>query len=137
MDIDMKHIIENEDQLKKFNSMTNTKMTIDDFSIIKVVGKGSYGKVLLVKKNDDKKVFAMKVLKKKNMIRRNQTEHIKTERRILEVIDHPFIIKLKYAFQNPQKLYLVMDYCPGGELFFHIQRVERFNEEAYYLFYLG
>ena len=130
MDIDMKHIIENEDQLKKFNSMTNTKMTIDDFSIIKVVGKGSYGKVLLVKKNDDKKVFAMKVLKKKNMIRRNQTEHIKTERRILEVIDHPFIIKLKYAFQNPQKLYLVMDYCPGGELFFHIQRVERFNEEA-------
>ena len=137
MDIDMKHIIENEDQLKKFNSMTNTKMTIDDFSILKVVGKGSYGKVLLVKKNDDKKVFAMKVLKKKNMIRRNQTEHIKTERRILEVIDHPFIIKLKYAFQNPQKLYLVMDYCPGGELFFHIQRVERFNEEAYYLFYLG
>ena len=130
MDIDMKHIIENEDQLKKFNSMTNTKMTIDDFSILKVVGKGSYGKVLLVKKNDDKKVFAMKVLKKKNMIRRNQTEHIKTERRILEVIDHPFIIKLKYAFQNPQKLYLVMDYCPGGELFFHIQRVERFNEEA-------
>ena len=98
MDIDMKHIIENEDQLKKFNSMTNTKMTIDDFSILKVVGKGSYGKVLLVKKNDDKKVFAMKVLKKKNMIRRNQTEHIKTERRILEVIDHPFIIKLKYLY---------------------------------------
>jgi serum/glucocorticoid-regulated kinase 2 len=129
-DIDMKQIIENEEHLKTFNSMTNTKMTIDDFSILKVVGKGSYGKVLLVKKNDDKKVYAMKVLKKKNMIKRNQTEHIKTERRILEVIDHPFIIKLKYAFQNPQKLYLVMDYCPGGELFFHIQRVERFNEEA-------
>ena len=47
-------------------------------------------------------------------------------------MDHPFIIKLKYAFQSSKKLYLVMDYCPGGELFFHIQRVERFNEEAYY-----
>ena len=95
-----------------------------------MVGKGSYGKVLLVKKNDDHKVYAMKILKKKQMIKRNQVEHIKTERRILELIDNPFIIKLRFAFQTPQKLYLVMDYCPGGELFFHIQRVERFNEEA-------
>jgi serine/threonine protein kinase len=72
----------------------------------------------------------MKVLKKKHMIIKNQVEHIKTERKILELIDHPFIIKLKYAFQTPENLYLVMDYCPGGELFYHIQRVERFNEEA-------
>jgi serine/threonine protein kinase len=84
----------------------------------------------MVKKNDENQVYAMKVLKKKQMIKRNQVEHIKAERKIMELIDHPFIVKLKYAFQNPQKLYLVMDYCPGGELFFHIQRVERFNEEA-------
>ena len=58
-------------------------MTIDDFSIKKVIGKGSYGKVLLVIKNDDKKIYAMKVLKKKNMIKRNQVEHIKSERRIM------------------------------------------------------
>ena len=116
-----------EEQLKK---LTNNKLTIEDFTIIKVVGKGSYGKVLLVKKNDDENIYAMKVLKKKNMIIKNQVEHIKTERKILELISHPFIIKLKYAFQTPEKLYLVMDYCPGGELFFHIQRVERFNEEA-------
>ena len=110
--------------------ITNNKITINDFSIIKVIGKGSYGKVLLVKKNDEDKVYAMKVLKKKQMIKRNQVEHIKAERKIMELVDHPFIVKLKYAFQNPSKLYLVMDYCPGGELFFHIQRVERFNEEA-------
>ena len=110
--------------------MTNNKLTINEFSIIKVIGKGSYGKVLLVKKNDEDKVYAMKVLKKKAMIKRNQVEHIKAERKIMELVDHPFIVKLKYAFQNPSKLYLVMDYCPGGELFFHIQRVERFNEEA-------
>lgn len=134
-DVDMKSVmkifikiqIETDEDI---NSIANSKLTIDDFSIVKVVGKGSYGKVLLVKKHKEEKVYAMKVLKKKHMIKRNQVEHIKTERRIMEMIDHPFIIKLKYAFQNPQKLYLVMDFCPGGELFFHIQRVERFNEEA-------
>ena len=72
----------------------------------------------------------MKIMKKISMVKKNQVDHIKTERRILELIDHPFINKLKYAFQTEQKLYLVTDYCPGGELFFHIQRVERFNEEA-------
>ena len=105
-------------------------MTVNDFTTIKVIGKGSYGKVLLVKKNDDNQIYAMKVLKKKAMIKRNQVTHIKAERKIMELIDHPFIVKLRYAFQTPQKLYMVMDYCPGGELFFHIQRVERFNEEA-------
>ena len=86
--------------------------------------------MLLVKKNDDDKVYAMKVLKKQAMKKRNQVNHIKAERKIMELIDFPFIVKLKYAFQNEEKLYMVMDYCPGGELFFHIQRVERFNEEA-------
>jgi len=76
------------------------------------------------------KHLQMKILKKKYMIKKNQVEHTKTERQILELIDHPFIIKLKYAFQTPEKLYFIMDYCPGGEIFFHIQRVERFNEDA-------
>ena len=92
------------DEIQK---ITNNKLTINDFSIIKVIGKGSYGKVLLVKKNDEDKVYAMKVLKKKAMIKRNQVEHIKAERKIMELVDHPFIVKLKYAFQNPSKLYLV------------------------------
>ena len=82
-----------------------------------MIGKGSYGKVLLVEKKDDKKIYAMKILKKKAMIKRNQVTHIKTERRIMELIDHPFIVKLRYAFQTPQKLYFIMDYCPGGEYF--------------------
>ncbi len=111
-------------------NVTDDKLTIDDFTVIKVIGKGSYGKVLLVKKNDDNCILAMKVLKKKYMIKRNQVEHTKTERSILELVKHPFIIHLKYAFQTQVKLYFVFDYCPGGELFFHIQKVERFNEEA-------
>lgn len=105
-------------------------MTVDDFTSLKLIGKGSYGKVFLVQKKDDQKIYAMKILKKKAMIKRNQVNHIKTERKIMELIDHPFIVKLIYAFQTSQKLYMVMEYCPGGELFYHIQRVERFNEEA-------
>lgn len=124
---DLNMEITNDPQIKK---VTDNKLTIEDFEIIKVVGKGSYGKVLLVKKKDDNAVLAMKVLKKKQMIKRNQVEHTKTERSILELVKHPFIIQLRYAFQNEAKLYFVVDYCPGGELFFHIQKVERFNEEA-------
>ena len=119
-----------EKEEEKLSQLCNKKLTVNDFTTLKVIGKGSYGKVLLVEKKDDKKVYAMKILKKKAMIKRNQVTHIKAERRIMELIDHPFIVKLRYAFQSPQKLYMVMDYCPGGELFFHIQRVERFNEEA-------
>ena len=119
-----------EKEEEKLSQLCNKKLTVNDFTTLKVIGKGSYGKVLLVEKKDDKKVYAMKILKKKAMIKRNQVNHIKAERKIMELIDHPFIVKLRYAFQTPQKLYMVMDYCPGGELFFHIQRVERFNEEA-------
>ena len=107
-----------------------TKMTVDDFTIIKVIGRGSYGKVLLVKKNNTSEILAMKILKKKEMVIRNQILHVKNERKIMEMVDHPFIIKLKYAFQNRHKLYLLTDFCPGGELFFHIQKIQRFNEEA-------
>lgn len=124
-DINME--VTNDPSIKK---VTDDKLTIDDFTVIKVVGKGSYGKVLLVKKNDDNTTLAMKVLKKKHMIKRNQVEHTKTERSILELVKHPFVIQLRYAFQTQVKLYFVVDYCPGGELFFHIQKVERFNEEA-------
>lgn len=122
--------IKNYADMDQLNKLTNNKLTIDDFSIVKVVGKGSYGKVLLVKKYDDSKIYAMKVLKKKYIIKKNQVSHTKTERSILEMVNHPFIITLRYAFQSEMKLYLVMDYCPGGEIFFHIQKVNRFNEEA-------
>ncbi len=111
-----------------FNSVN--KLKVDDFTILKVIGRGSYGKVLLVKKRDNNEILAMKILKKKEMIIRNQVIHIKTERKIMEMISHPFIMKLEYAFQNKQKLYLLTKFCPGGELFFHIQKIQRFNEDA-------
>ena len=104
--------------------------TLEDFSQLKVLGRGAFGKVVLVRLEKNKKLYAMKILKKEIVIKRKQVNHTMTERSLLEKLNHPFIVKLIYAFQTPQKLYMVMDYCPGGELFYHIQRVERFNEEA-------
>eukprot|EP00931_Biecheleriopsis_adriatica_P087054 TRINITY_DN61577_c0_g1_i1.p1 TRINITY_DN61577_c0_g1~~TRINITY_DN61577_c0_g1_i1.p1 ORF type:complete len:337 (-),score=76.75 TRINITY_DN61577_c0_g1_i1:65-1075(-) len=104
--------------------------SLDDFESLKVLGKGSYGKVFLCKRRMDggSKLYAMKMLRKEHVMNRNQVEHTKTERSVLEHVSHPFIVALHYAFQTPKKLYLVLDYCPGGELFFHLSRAGRFAE---------
>lgn len=99
------------------------RITANDFHLIKVVGKGSFGKVVMVRKKDSGKVYAMKVLRKETVFARRQVENTKSEREILQKIDHPFIARLRYAWQTNDKLYLVMDYFAGGELFFHLQQV--------------
>jgi serine/threonine protein kinase len=75
-------------------------------------------------------LYAMKVLRKSHLVKRKQIERTKTERRVLSLVNHPFIMALHYAFQSGEKLYLVLDYCPGGELFFHLSRYRRFPERV-------
>lgn len=104
-------------------------LTVDDFDLLKVVGKGSFGKVMQVKKRDSNKIYAMKVLKKQQLIKRKQVAHTKTERKVLEEIDNPFIVALRFAFQTDTKLYMVLDYFMGGELFYHLKNGGRFTEE--------
>ncbi|PHJ26047.1 agc kinase [Cystoisospora suis] len=106
----------------------NKRLTPDDFVLLKVIGKGSYGKVMLVQFKQDGRVYAMKMLRKEAVIRRNQVEHTRTERDVLAWVSHPFIVQLHYAFQTRKKLYFVLEYCPGGELFFHLSRAGRFTE---------
>jgi serine/threonine protein kinase len=105
-------------------------VSLEDFELVKVIGKGSFGKVTLVRKKNDQKLYAMKVLSKPNIVKRKQVEHTKTERRILGTLNHPFIVKLHYAFQTEEKLYFVLDYAAGGELFFHLSRLKKFPENA-------
>ena len=93
------------------------------------IGKGSFGKVILVRRKVDNTLYAMKVLQKLNIMKRNQVEHTKTERSVLGRIDHPFIVGMKFAFQSHDKLYFVLDYCAGGELFFHLGKEGKFSEE--------
>lgn len=112
----------------------------EDFKLLKVLGRGGYGKVFQVKKVSGKnggKVFAMKVLKKAVIVRsQKDTVHTKAERRVLESIKHPFIVDLIYAFQTDNKLYLILEYLSGGELFALLEQEGIFMEDTA-SFYLG
>lgn len=89
------------------------KMSVDDFTSISTIGQGSYAKVLLVEKNETKKLFAMKILKKEKVEQRKQEKHVRIERDVLIDVEHPFVIKFYYSFQNDRKLYFILEYCPG------------------------
>ncbi len=90
----------------------------------------SFGKVYLVRPKHAPltEVYAMKVLKKAEVVKRHQVEHTMTERMIMVSIVHPFTLALRHAFQTADKLYMVTDYCQGGELFFHLKKLRRFTE---------
>ena len=114
--------------------LNTEKVRLEDFELLKVLGRGSFGKVMLVRYKRDGKKFAMKILKKKAIIARNQVEHTKAERKILESLQHPFLMTLRFAFQSSEKLYFVLDYYQGGELFFHLKNQRRFSEGIARLF---
>merc|ERR1712060_771304 len=92
------------------------KVTIEHFGTVKIIGRGAFGEVRLVKKKDDNEVYAMKTMLKKEMIDKNQVAHIKAERDLLSAADNPWLVRLLYSFQDDIYLYLVMEYCGGGDL---------------------
>lgn len=113
-------------------SEASSKLTVTDFDLLKIVGKGAFGKVMLVRKKakvDSGKIYAMKVLKKSVVAAKGQVEHTKSERDILFQVKHPYIVCLRYAFQSDDKLYLVTDYYNGGTLFYHLRKSRYFSEE--------
>jgi len=105
------------------------KVSLDDFYLLKVIGKGSFGKVMLAKHKKTGKVFAVKVISKKAVKQRDEVKHVMAERNVLRSnANHPFLVGLRYSFQTADKLYFVLDYVNGGELFFHLQKEKRFSE---------
>ena len=104
-----------------FPQSPKVKLSRLDFEDIKLLGIGSFGKVLLVRKNSNSKLYAMKILKKQKLRKTNQQEHTKSERNLLVKLNSPFIVTLYYAFQDKIHLYIVTEFMQGGELFFHIK----------------
>ena len=109
---------------------TNTPATLEDFKHLKLLGKGSFGKVILVKNQNNNKLYAMKILDKKKKKKKNQVSHTQTERALLEKLKHPFIVRLNYAFQDSKRLYFLTEFLQGGELFFHLRKNSGYKEKA-------
>jgi serine/threonine protein kinase len=106
-------------------------LSLEDFELIEKLGKGSFGSVFLVTKKNDptKQYYALKVLEKDKVFQQNLLRYAKTERNVLCQAQHQFIVGLKFAFQSPSRLYLIMQYCPGGDMGMALAKDRRFTIE--------
>ncbi|CAA9999249.1 unnamed protein product [Nesidiocoris tenuis] len=105
------------------------KVTLKNFEFIKVLGKGTFGKVILCREKATQRLYAIKILKKEVIIQKDEVSHTLTENRVLRTTNHPFLISLKCSFQTVDRLCFVMEYVNGGELFFHLSRERVFTED--------
>lgn len=136
-DVEMASIAEDELLNEKFSVQgTSTgkysgrkKVTLENFEFLKVLGKGTFGKVILCREKSTAKLYAIKILKKEVIIQKDEVAHTMAENRVLRTTNHPFLISLKYSFQTADRLCFVMQYVNGGELFFHLSRDRVFSEE--------
>ncbi|OHT14359.1 AGC family protein kinase [Tritrichomonas foetus] len=115
-------------QNKTFHNDDNNKFTLDDFTLIRVLGRGSYGKVQLVRCKRDQKLYAMKTMSKKLLEETDQVEQTIIERDILFSMHHPFLVSAYCCFQTDKKVFMILDYINGGELFGRLQEEGAFNE---------
>jgi protein kinase A len=97
--------------------VTKGKYSLADFDILRTLGTGSFGRVHLVQSRHNQRFYAVKVLKKAQVVKMKQVEHTNDERKMLGEVKHPFLITLWGTFQDARNLYMVMDFVEGGELF--------------------
>ncbi|KAI5078607.1 hypothetical protein GOP47_0006278 [Adiantum capillus-veneris] len=112
------------------------KMGVDDFDLLTIIGRGAFGEVRLCREKRTGHVYAMKKLKKSEMLRRGQVEHVKAERNLLAEVDSNCIVKLYCSFQDEEYLYLIMEYLPGGDMMTLLMRKDTLTEDEA-RFYVG
>jgi serum/glucocorticoid-regulated kinase 2 len=98
------------------DSYKNQKVQFKDFDILESIGQGSFGRVFRGRKKDDGSVFALKVMKKQDLINNNQVKYAVSEANIMKSLDHPYILKLVFSFQTPSNLYMAVEMCENGDL---------------------
>ncbi|KAI9733747.1 MAG: camp-dependent protein kinase catalytic subunit [Claussenomyces sp. TS43310] len=121
--------VETKDKVQQEQSqirVTKGKYTLGDFDILRTLGTGSFGRVHLVQSKHNQRYYAVKVLKKQQVVKMKQVEHTNDERRMLQEVKHPFLITLWGTFQDSRNLYMVMDFVEGGELFSLLRKSQRF-----------
>lgn len=126
-------------QKKLENDIQNTETIVSpdgmvvnesSFEILRTLGKGYFGRVFLVEKKDDKKLYALKVISKLDIVKRNFFENLKNEKDIMEKVDNPFVVNLEYCFASPSYVFFAMKFKQGGELYYHLRKKTRFSEKT-------
>lgn len=118
-----------EQHESEYRKLLSSKISESDFELIRVIGRGAFGEVRLVRKKNSNDVYAMKKLKKSEMLKKNQIAHVRAERDILTEADNPWVVELYCSFQDPEYLFLVMEYLPGGDMMTWLMEKEIFTEE--------
>ncbi|KAL4307742.1 hypothetical protein HN51_042140 [Arachis hypogaea] len=105
------------------------KICVDDFELLTIIGRGAYGEVRLCREKKSGNIYAMKKLKKSEMLKKGQVEHVRAERNLLAEVASHCIVKLYYSFQDAEYLYLIMEYLPGGDMMTLLIREETLSED--------
>ncbi|ORY32149.1 putative serine/threonine-protein kinase orb6 [Naematelia encephala] len=113
-----------------FLRLRRTRIGLEDFRTVKVIGKGAFGEVRLVQKVDTGKIYAMKTLRKNEMFKKDQLAHVRAERDVLAESNSAWVVQLYYSFQDTQYLYLVMEFLPGGDLMTMLIKYDTFSEDV-------
>lgn len=127
---------EHERREREYTRLQRQRLSVADFEPLKLIGKGAFGEVRICRDRANGNLVAVKKLRKSEMVRRGQVDHVKAERNVLAEVQHNFIVKLYYSFQDEEYLYLVMEYMPGGDLMTLLIRME-ILPEAISRFYLA
>ncbi|OAY71734.1 serine/threonine-protein kinase tricorner-like isoform X1 [Ananas comosus] len=122
----LKHLEKKETEYMR---LQRHKMGVDDFELLTIIGRGAFGEVRLCRERATGNVYAMKKLKKSEMLRRGQVEHVKAERNLLAEVDSAYIVKLYCSFQDAEFLYLIMEYLPGGDMMTLLMRKDTLTED--------
>ncbi|EIE21693.1 serine/threonine protein kinase 19 [Coccomyxa subellipsoidea C-169] len=118
-----------QQQERDYFRLQRQRLSSNDFEALKLIGRGAFGEVWLCREQKTGKTVALKKLKKSEMLRRGQVDHVKAERNVLAEVDHPFIVRLYYSFQDEEFLYLVMEYLPGGDVMTLLMRKDILSVE--------
>lgn len=108
------------------STVSKGKYSLVDFQILRTLGTGSFGRVYLVRSVHNNRYYAIKVLKKAQIVKMKQVEHTNDERRMLKIVEHPFLIRMWGTFQDSSSVFMVMDFIEGGELFSLLRKSQRF-----------
>ena len=116
-------------QKEQTNEAKEAPATLDQFEILRLIGRGAFGKVFLTEFLKNGKLYAMKCIRKELIVEHDQMQNLTMERDILKAADHPFLINLDYIFQDEQRIYFIMPFIKGGSLFtHHLKQEGNFSE---------